>query len=134
MSYRNSSVYVQWMIDCILQSHCNFFRVYVDDIVIYIKMKSLNNYLIHLDKVFKSLAERGICLFSKKSFLSYLTVQLLDQWVNVLELVTAEDKLTVIVNIEFPQTLSTLEKYLSMISYLRQYILYYTAIIKPLQK
>ena len=53
---------------------------------------------------------------------------------NALELVTAEDKLTVIVNIEFPWTLSALEKYLSMTDYLRQYIPYYTTIIKPLQK
>ena len=78
MRYRNLSAYVQQMIDQILQSHCGFFRAYVDNIIIYIKMKSLNNHLIHLNKVFKSLAEKGICLFSKKFFLRYLTVQLLN--------------------------------------------------------
>ena len=40
----------------------------------------------------------------------------------------------IIINIEFSCTLSALEKYLEMTNYLRQYILYYTAIIRPLQK
>ena len=122
------------MINRILQSHCSFFRAYVDNIIIYIKMKSLDEHLIHLNKVFSSLAEKRIWFFSKKSFLDYLTVQLLGQQVDVLELIIAEDKLITIVNIEFSCTLSTLEKYLGIISYLRQYILYYTVIIKSLQK
>ena len=122
------------MIELILQSHCSFFRAYVNNIIIYTKMKSLDNHLIHLDKVFKSLAEKGICLFSKKFFLSYFTVQLLSQCVDTLELATAEDKLAAIVNIEFSHTLFTLEKYLGMTDYLRQYILYYTVIIRSLQK
>ena len=134
MSYRNLSVYVQWMIDWILWPHCIFFRVYVDNTVIYIRSHSLQDYIEHLNKVFNSLTEKGICLFSKKLFFDYLIVQLLDQCVNTLKLTTAEDKLTVIVNIEFSQTLSALEKYLDMTEYLRQYISYYTVIIKSLQK
>ena len=108
--------------------------MYIDNIVIYIKTKSIDNHLIHLNKVFSSLAEKEIYLFSKKFFLNYLTVQLLDQHINALELITAEDKLTAIVNIEFLCTLFTLKKYLDMISYLHQYIPYYTAIIRSLQK
>ena len=73
MRYRNSSVYVQQIIDCILQLHCDFFRAYVDNIIIYTKF-SLPDYIEHLDLVFKSLTEKGICLSSKKSFLDYLTV------------------------------------------------------------
>ena len=122
------------MIDCILWSHCDFSKVYINDIIIYIKMKSLNDHLIYLNKVFNSLAEKEICLLLKKSFLEYLTVQLLSQCVDTLELATAEDKLAVIVNIEFLCTLSALEKYLGMISYLCQYISYYAAIIRSLQK
>ena len=134
MSYRNSSAYIQQMINCILWSHCDFFRVYVDDIVIYIKFCSLSDHIEHLDLIFKSLTEKSICLSLKKSFLDYLTVQLLNQCVDTLELITAEDKLAVIVNIEFSHTLFTLEKYLGMTGYLRQYISYYTIIIKLLQK
>ena len=106
MSYRNSSTYVQQMIDRILQPHCDFSRAYVDNIIIYTKLKSLNDHLTHLDKVFSSLTKKGICLSPKKSFLGYPTVQLLSQRVNALGLATAEDKLAAIVNIEFPRTLS----------------------------
>ena len=134
MKYRNFSVYIQWMIDYILWSHCNFFRAYINNIAICIKIKSLDDHLIHLNKIFKLLTEKRVCLFSKKFFLRYLTVQLLNQWVDVLELIITEDQLTAIVNIEFFCTLSALEKYLSMTDYLRQYILYYTAIIRSLQK
>ena len=122
------------MIDRILRLHQGFSRAYVDDIVIYTKSKFLAEHLIHLDKVFKSLAEKGICLSPKKSFLGYPAVQLLGQCVNALGLATAKDKLAAIVNIKFPRTLSALEKYLGMTGYLLQYIPYYAAIIKPLQE
>ena len=72
----------------------------MNNIIIY--SKTLNEHLQHLEEIFNSLSEKGICLFSRKSFLSYLTVQLLSQCVDTLELATAEDKLTVITNIEFP--------------------------------
>ena len=98
--------------------HCDFFRAYIDNIIIYIKIKFIDDYLIHLNKIFKSLAEKEIYLSSKKSFLNYLTVQLLDQQVNALELTITENKLTAIVNIEFFCTLSALEKYLDMTDYL----------------
>ena len=134
ISYRNFSAYVQRMIDCILQPHWDFFRVYIDNIVIYTKLCTLQDHLKHLNKVFKLLTEKDICLFSKKSFLDYLTVQLLDQCVDALKLTITEDKLAVIINIEFFCTLFTLKKYLKMTDYLHQYILYYTVIIRPLQK
>ena len=87
------------MIDCILQPHCGFFRVYVDDIVIYTKLHSLQDYLEHLNKVFKSLTEKDMSVL-KKSFLNYLTVQLLNQCVDILKLTIIKDKLITIVNIE----------------------------------
>ena len=116
ISYRNSSVYVQRMIDHILEPYWDFFRVYINDIVIYMKSHTLCNHLEHLNKIFKLLTEKDICLFSKKSFLDYLTVQLLNQYVNTLELATAEDKLAVIINIEFSHTLFTLKKYLEILT------------------
>ena len=102
--------------------------------IIYTKFCSLLNHIEYLDLVFKFLTEKGIYLSLKKSFFDYLTVQLLDQHVDALELTTTEDKLVIIVNIEFLCTLFTLEKYLGMTNYLHQYILYYTVIIKSLQK
>ena len=62
MSYKNSLAYIQRMIDQILHSHQSFFRAYIDDIMIYIKLKSLDEHLIHLNKVFIFLMKRKICL------------------------------------------------------------------------
>ena len=74
IGYRNSPAYVQQIIDRILQPHRDFSRAYVDDIVIYTKSKLLNEHLVHLDKVFKSLSGKEICLSPQKSFLTYPSV------------------------------------------------------------
>ena len=75
----------------------------------------------------------NIYLLSRKSFLDYSFVQLLNQKIDVLKLATAEEKLIVIANFFFSKTLAQLEKYLDFIEYLRQYITYYADITKPLQ-
>ena len=104
----------------------------MNNIVIF--SNTLNKHLQHLNSVFRVLAVRNICLFFKKSFLDYLSVKLLSQRVNTLELTTAAEKLTVITHLKFSKSLSTLEKYLDLIRYLQQYISKYTAISKLLQE
>jgi len=74
-----------------------------------------------------------ICLSSEKSFLTYSSVQLLKQWVDVLELATLKDKLVAIAGLCFSISLRQLEKYLGLTEYLWQYISKYAVIIKPLQ-
>ena len=120
------------MIDKVLRQQCRFVRAYIDDIVIFSVM--LKEHLQHLHKVFNVLTEKNICLSLKKSYLDYFSVKLLDQRVNTLELVTAVDKLAAITQLKFSKSLSALKKYLSLTEYLRQYILKYTAIVKPLQE
>ena len=132
ISYRNSPAYIQRMIDKVLRQQCEFARAYVNDIVIFSVM--LKEHLQHLDEVFNVLTEKNICLSLKKSYLGYPSVKLLDQRVDTLELVTAADKLTVIIQLKFPKSLSALKKYLDLTGYLRQYILKYAAIVKPLQE
>ena len=83
------------MIDHILYPHRNFFRAYIDDIVIFIKSPHLKDHK-DLDEVFQTLKNVNICLSLNKSFLGYLTVQLLEQLVDTLDLATAEDKLAAI--------------------------------------
>ena len=76
----------------------------------------------------------NIHLAPNKAFLNYPSVYLLGQYIDTLGLATAEDKLTTIRNLEFPKILAALERYLGMTGYLKQYIPYYLAIIKPLQE
>lgn len=83
--------------------------------------------------MFAQLDSCNIYLLPKKSFLGYPSVNLLGQKVDVLGLSTATEKLSAISQLAFPNTLSQLEKYLGMTGYLRQYVPYYAAIVKPLQ-
>ena len=132
MGYRNSPAYVQRMIDRILRPFRHFCRAYVDDIVIF--STSLEEHVKHLTMVFEALSEMNIHLAPTKAFLGYPSVQLLGQHVDALGLATAEDKLAAIRNLEFPKTLAALERYLGMTGYLKQYVPYYSAIVKPLQE
>jgi len=70
----------------------------------------------------------------KKFYLVYLSIQLLSQQIDALDLMTLKDKLVTIFRIRFSLSLSQLEKYLSLTDYLWQYISHYTAIIKSLQQ
>jgi len=53
---------------------------------------------------------------------------------DALGLSTATEKLAAIAQLDFPTTFSQFEKYLGLTGYLRQYIAFYAAIIKPLQQ
>ena len=131
MSYRNSSIYVQKMINKILRPYRHFCRIYVDNIVIF--FISLEKHLSHLRFIFSTLEKMNIHLSPRKSFLDYSFIQLLNQKIDALRLATTEKKFIVIANLFFPRTLAQLKKYLNLIEYLRQYIAYYVNIIKSLQ-
>lgn len=132
MSYWNSSAYVQWMIDRILQKQHDYAKAYVDDIVVF--STTLTEHISHLWNVFQTLVAKKICLLPQKSFLGYSSVHLLEQHVDTLSLVTAEAKLITIKNLFFSQTLTQLKCYLDLTGYLHQYIPHYAAILKPLQQ
>ena len=117
MSYRNSSIYVQRIINKIFRSYRYFCRVYVDNIVIF--FMSLKEHLAHLRLVFSTLKKMNIHLSSRKSFLDYPSIQLLSQKIDVLKLITTEKKFVVIANLFFSKTFAQLKKYFDLIEYLR---------------
>jgi len=125
-------MYVQWMIDRILQQQRLYIKVYVNDIVIF--FNTLKEHLKHLYNVFNILDKMKICLLLKKFYLMYSFIQLLSQWINALNFTTLKDKLVTIFRIRFSLSLSQLEKYLDLTDYLQQYILHYAAIVKSLQQ
>ena len=131
MNYWNTSVYVQQMINRILKLHCEYFCIYVDDIIIY--FITLIKHIQYLQQMFEKLAFKEICLLSQKFFLNYSFIYFLNQQINALKLVTVKAKLAVITNLEFSHILTQLKKYFKMIDYLQQYIFHYVIIIKLLQ-
>src|SRR5436309_6332990 len=77
MSYQKSSLYVQCMMNMILQSHKFFTCCYIDDIVIFSKI--LQNHLQHLNMMFSLFDKLKITLKEVKTHLDYLSIILLDQ-------------------------------------------------------
>ena len=114
MNYKNSSVYVQRQIDRLLRSFRAFAKTYVDDIVVHSNI--LQEHLAHLKQIFDMLRANNISIKSKKTFIDYPTVHLLDQKVDSLELVIVEKKLKTISRLFFSTTLQLLKTYLDFTS------------------
>ena len=76
MNYQNISIYIQQMMNRILRLYCEYFCVYVDDIIIYFAIHS--KHIQHLQQIFKELAFKEIYLLSKKFFLNYLSIYFLN--------------------------------------------------------
>ena len=117
MSYRNSSIYIQKIINKILRSYRHFYRTYIDNIIIF--FTSLKKHLTHFRLIFSTFEKMNIYLLSRKSFLNYSSIQLLNQKIDALKLTTAEKKPIIITNLFFLKTLAQLKKYLNFIEYLR---------------
>ncbi len=90
MSYKNSSSYVQRQIDKIFRELI-FVKAFIDNIIIF--SKDLDEHIAHLNTIFRILTSNDISINSKKAFLSYNSMQLLEQKVNSLELFIDEEKL-----------------------------------------
>ena len=90
----------------------DFAKAYIDDIIIF--LKTLEEYLEYLEKVFTLFRQKRISLVPTKSFIGYPLVRLLGQRVNTLGLTTAEDKIKIILEKTFPKFLRDLEIYLGI--------------------
>ena len=76
MKYKELSLYVQQQTDKILQKHCVYAKAYIDNIIIF--FKTLAEHFKHLWQVFITFQDHWVVLKSKKSFLEYSSVSLLD--------------------------------------------------------
>ena len=77
---------------------------------------------------------KDITLLSKKSFLEYFTVILLDQQVDAFDLIAIADKIDAIKSLDFSYTLTDLELYLKLTKYLRDYVFFYAQKTEILQR
>ena len=131
MGFQNSPPYVQRQIDQILQSHREYARAYIDDIIIFSKM--LEEHLKHLNDVFQLLAGLNIVLAPTKTFLEFPSTTLLGQKVDCFGMAAATEKIQAISQLAFPITLQDLEHYLGLTGWLWDYVPYYAQIVEPLQ-
>ncbi len=73
-----------------LRSYREFYKCYIDNIVIF--SRNIVKHLTHLDIIFALFSQIRIFLKSRKSYVEYLFVTLLEQRVNNLDLWTFEEK------------------------------------------
>ena len=132
MKFKNSSTYVQRQIDRLFRQHRAYARVYVDDIVMFSRIKKKHE--THFRVVFQILKKNNISIKFIKTFLDYSSISLLNQKVNFLNLVTTIEKLKIIVKLRFSNNLRQLKSYLNFIDWMRDYISFYVDISKFLQK
>ena len=131
MSYRNFSSYVQRQIDRMLRSHKHFAKIYIDDIVVF--SKSFNEHFNHFREIFAIFFENNIFINSKKAYIDYSFVNLFEQHVNSLKLITNEQKFKTIANFKFFFTFDQLKTYLKLTKWFRNYIKSYASKSKLLQ-
>jgi hypothetical protein len=132
MSYKNSFVYVQRQTNFMLSDLRNFVKAYIDDIVIF--FKTLEEHLHHLSLLFNHLFNYNVILNSKKVFLNYSFIILLDQMIDAFDLIIVEKKLIIIVNLIFLYTLKKLKIYVDLIDHLRIYVFWYAQVSLSLQQ
>ena len=85
---------MQCQIDQILQSYCSYTQVYINDIVIYLKI--LEEHLMHLNNIFELLTSFDIVFISIKTFLGFSFTTLLNQKVNLFDITAAAEKIQTI--------------------------------------
>ena len=76
MNFKNSSFYVQCIINKKLRFFKNFVKVYVDDLITFLKKFELH--FKHLRKFFQLLKKLKIIINLKKIFLNYFNVTLFE--------------------------------------------------------
>ncbi len=103
MGYKGFPPYVQRMMNLILRPHKDYAKYYVDDIMIFSKI--FEQYIEHLDTIFKLFDALGITLKNVKTYLDYLSIILLGQRVNGFGMSYAEKRIAVIRELEFPENL-----------------------------
>ena len=114
---------MQRQIDSMFKFFKKFARVYVNDIIIF--FNSLKKHFRHLTQVFKLFEKMNVIIKINKTFLKYLTIALLDQKINNLNMTITNEKFVVIQDFRFFISLKHLKTYFDKIEYFRQYMLYY---------
>ena len=104
----------------------------MNDIVVFFRIKKKHEK--HLRVVFSMLKKNNISIKLIKTFIDYLSISLLNQKINSLNLTIVIEKLKIIVKLRFSINLRQLESYLNFIDWIRNYIFFYVDIHKLFQK
>ena len=113
MNFKNSSSYVQRQTDQMLRSYREFFRIYMNDIIMFSKI--LKKHVVHFKQIFQLFVNKRVNLISNKSFLNYSFIMLFEQRVDNFDLSISIEKITTIIFLRFSQSLKNLKHFLDLI-------------------
>ena len=130
MGFKSSSLYVQRQTDQMFRFYKQFFRAFIDDIVVF--SHTLKKHIRHLSQIFGLFTKKRVNLTSIKLFLSYSSITLLNQRVDSLKLFIFDEKLTVIVSLQFSNFLKDFEYFLGLIEWFRHCVERYVQLIQSL--
>ena len=132
MKFKNSSFYIQRIMNKTLRDFKNFCRVYINDIVLFFKI--FNKHVEHFRRFFVKLVELRIILNFKKIFLNYFSIILLEQKIEVFDFSTIEKRIVVIKIIKFLKNFKVLKIYSNLTNYQRKKLIWYVQKTNVLQK
>ena len=132
MKYKDSSFYVQRQTNVMLKSFKKFIKIYVDNIIIY--LRTLIEHVIHLIKIFDLFRVKRVNLAFIKSYLRYSLIILLNQKIDSLNMFISTKKIIVIIAFRFLNNLKKIDHFLDLTEYLRSSIFKYAQRVNSLQK
>jgi hypothetical protein len=128
---RNAPGTFQRLMDKVLKDHIgDFVEVYVDDIMIY--SKSLEDHMIHIEKVLQKLRDYNLVIKLKKCRFCQKKIEFLGHEIGEEGLKPNSKKIETINNIQEPKTVTEVRSFLGLCSYYRRFVKGFSKIAGPL--
>ncbi|KAK3388443.1 hypothetical protein B0T20DRAFT_364679, partial [Sordaria brevicollis] len=94
-------------INIFLKDYKNYYRVYINNIVIVNNI--INKYIYYFNVIFFLFTSKNIILFLKKSYLGYFSVEFLNFYVDNFKIFIIKDRIKVFKNLTFLNNFKALE-------------------------
>ncbi len=123
IKYTNSPPYIQRFIDRTLKLHRKYCCTFIDDIIIFSNI--FKDHSKYLRTVFSLFEEKSININPEKLFISYLSIELFNFYIDAFNIHSTEDRIQNFCQLKFLTILKVLKTYLRATNFLYFLILYY---------
>ena len=132
MGLSTSPAFFQYRIENLFGGYLwKFVLVYINDIIIF--LKDIETYINYLSSILGILLNSGVTLNLLKYYFIQLGLKALGYQVNRLGLSTLEEKVKVVRQLRFLETLAQLENVLGFFGYYRKFVNHYASILWLIQ-
>ncbi len=123
IKYTNSLLYIQHFIDKMLKLYHRYCRTFINNVMIFSNI--FKDYRKHLKTIFSLFKEKNININPEKLYIDYPSIELLNFYIDTLNIHSTEDHIQSFCQLKFLTTLKALKTYLRATSFLRSLISYY---------